>query len=46
LRDAAAIAERVTKGGVQMPAMRTVLTEQQIRDVSDYVAAGLPPEAP
>jgi quinoprotein glucose dehydrogenase len=46
LRDAAAIRERVTKGGVQMPAMRTVLTEEQIRDVSDYVAAGLPPAAP
>jgi hypothetical protein len=25
-----------------MPAMRTLLTEDQIRDVSDYVAAGLP----
>jgi quinoprotein glucose dehydrogenase len=46
LRDAAAIRERVTKGGVQMPAMRTVLTEEQIRDVSDYVAAGLPPQVP
>jgi mono/diheme cytochrome c family protein len=32
--------------GAQMPAMRTVLTEEQIRDVSDYVAAELPPEAP
>ncbi|HKQ16103.1 MAG TPA: PQQ-binding-like beta-propeller repeat protein [Steroidobacteraceae bacterium] len=42
LRDAAAIRERVAKGGVQMPAMRTLLTEEQIRDVSDYVAAGLP----
>jgi quinoprotein glucose dehydrogenase len=46
LRDAAVISERVAKGGVQMPAMRTVLTEEQIRDVSDYVAAGLPPQAP
>jgi glucose dehydrogenase len=46
LRDAAVIRERVTQGGVQMPAMRTVLTEEQIRDVSDYVAAGLPPQAP
>ena len=27
-------------------AMRTVLREEQIRDVSDYVAAGLPPQAP
>jgi quinoprotein glucose dehydrogenase len=44
LRDAAAIRERVAKGGVQMPAMRTLLTEDQIRDVSDYVAAGLPPQ--
>jgi mono/diheme cytochrome c family protein len=42
LRDTAAIRERVAKGGVQMPAMRTLLTEDQIRDVSDYVAAGLP----
>ncbi len=46
LRDAAVIAERVTKGGVQMPAMRTVLAAEQIRAVSDYVAAGLPPEMP
>ena len=45
-RDAAQIRERVAKGGVQMPAMQTILTEQQIRDVSDFVAAGLPPEAP
>ena len=44
LRDAAAIRERVANGGVQMPAMRTLLTEEQIRDVSDYVAAGLPQE--
>ena len=44
LRDAAAISERVAKGGVQMPAMQTLLTKEQIRDVSDYVAAGLPPE--
>jgi quinoprotein glucose dehydrogenase len=44
LRDAAAIRERVASGGVQMPAMRTLLTEEQIRDVSDYVAAGLPQE--
>jgi glucose dehydrogenase len=33
-----------TSAGVQMPAMRTLLTEDQIRDVSDYVAAGLPPQ--
>jgi mono/diheme cytochrome c family protein len=42
-RDAAQVMERVKKGGVQMPAMQTMLTEQQIRDVSEYVAAGLPP---
>ncbi len=46
LHDVAAIRQRVAKGGVQMPAMQTLLTEQQIRDVSDYVAAGLPPETP
>ncbi len=46
LRDAAQVRERVAKGGVQMPAMQTILTEQQIRDVSDFVAAGLPTEAP
>lgn len=46
LRDAAQIRERVAKGGVQMPAMQTILTQQQIRDVSDFVAAGLPSEAP
>jgi mono/diheme cytochrome c family protein len=34
----------VTTGGVQMPAMQAVLTEAQIHDVSEYVAAGLPPE--
>jgi quinoprotein glucose dehydrogenase len=45
-RDAAKVRERVTKGGVQMPAMQTMLTEQEIRDVSAYVAAGLPPEQP
>lgn len=43
LRDAAKISERVTKGGVQMPSMQTMLTEEQIRDVSEFVAAGLPP---
>jgi mono/diheme cytochrome c family protein len=42
-RDAAQVAERVRKGGVEMPAMQTMLTEQQIQDVSAYVAAGLPP---
>jgi mono/diheme cytochrome c family protein len=44
LRDAGKIRQTVTKGGVQMPAMQSMLTEEQIRDVSDYVAAGLPPE--
>jgi mono/diheme cytochrome c family protein len=34
----------VTKGGTQMPALQSALTEQQIHDVSEYVAAGLPPE--
>jgi mono/diheme cytochrome c family protein len=34
----------VTKGGVQMPAMQSVLTEKQIHEVSEFVAAGLPPE--
>ena len=46
LRDAAAIRQRVAKGGVQMPAMQTLLTQEQIRDVSEYVAAGLPPAPP
>jgi quinoprotein glucose dehydrogenase len=44
LRDTARIRQTVTKGGVQMPAMQSMLTAEQIRDVSDYVAAGLPPE--
>jgi quinoprotein glucose dehydrogenase len=44
VRDAAKVRQRVTKGGVQMPAMQAVLTEAQIHDVSEYVAAGLPPE--
>jgi quinoprotein glucose dehydrogenase len=44
VRDTAKIRQRVTKGGVQMPAMQSSLTEQQIHDVSEYVAAGLPPE--
>jgi quinoprotein glucose dehydrogenase len=44
VRDEAKVRQMVTKGGVQMPAMQSVLTEQQIHEVSEYVAAGLPPE--
>ena len=44
VRDAATVRQRVTKGGVQMPAMQSVLTEAQIHAVSEYVAAGLPAE--
>ncbi|HKS55490.1 MAG TPA: cytochrome c [Steroidobacteraceae bacterium] len=44
VRDEAKVQQMVTKGGVQMPAMQSVLTEQQIHEVSEFVAAGLPPE--
>jgi len=35
------VIERVRKGGIQMPPMQTMLTEQQIRDVSAFVENGL-----
>jgi hypothetical protein len=31
----------ISSGGVQMPPMQTLLTPEQIRDVSAFVAAGL-----
>jgi mono/diheme cytochrome c family protein len=34
----------VTYGGAEMPALQSAPTEQQIHDVAEYVAAGLPPE--
>jgi quinoprotein glucose dehydrogenase len=44
VRDPARVRQMVTYGGAEMPALQSALTEQQIHDVAEYVAAGLPPE--
>jgi glucose dehydrogenase/cytochrome c553 len=36
------VSQIISRGGVQMPPMQTLLTPAQIRDVSAFVAAGLP----
>lgn len=42
LKDQAAIAEKVAKGGEKMLAMASMLSADDIDDVSKFVAAGLP----
>lgn len=41
LGDVVAVTQRVQQGGVNMPAMQTMLTQEQIRDVSFFVVNGL-----
>jgi len=41
LTDLDAIVKRVQQGGVNMPAMQTMLTQVQIRDVSSFVVNGM-----
>ena len=45
LADIDAIRQRVMQGGIEMPAMNAILTQEEIELVSSFVAAGLPPEA-
>jgi len=42
LKDSAAIAEKVAKGGEKMPPMASMLSVDDVDDVSKFVAAGLP----
>lgn len=44
LIDVETIRTRVVQGGIEMPAMNAILSEDEIDAVSKYVAAGLPPE--
>jgi mono/diheme cytochrome c family protein len=39
--DLVAVTKRVQQGGVNMPAMQTMLTQAQIRDVSYFVVSGI-----
>ena len=41
--DIAKLVQKISLGGAEMPPMQTILTAAQIRDVSQFVAAGLPP---
>lgn len=41
LTDMNAVAQRVRQGGINMPPMQTLLTSEQIRDVSYFVVSGL-----
>jgi len=41
LTDGATVTQRVRQGGVNMPPMQTLLTAEQIRDVSYFVVSGL-----
>jgi mono/diheme cytochrome c family protein len=42
MKDTAAIADKVAKGGEKMPPMASMLSADDIDDVSKFVAAGLP----
>jgi mono/diheme cytochrome c family protein len=42
LKDPAAIAVKIAKGGEKMPPMAAMLSADEIDDVSKFVAAGLP----
>jgi len=41
LTDMNSVTQRVRQGGINMPPMQTLLTPEQIRDVSYFVVSGL-----